>query len=71
MRVNAEEHGDMYEVYLDGKKLTSCIEADDIEGWARCFKRGNDGRFILTEDLQEIETEILTGEITIVDTDVK
>lgn len=71
MRVNAEEHASMYTVFLDGKNLSACIEADDVEGWAKCMKMDEDGMYLLTEDLKEFETEILTGEITIVDTDVK
>lgn len=71
MRINAKEHGSMYTVFLDGVELTSCFEADDIEGWAKCYKKDEEGMYLLTEDLQEFITETLTGEITLVDTDVK
>lgn len=53
-------------VYLDGEKLQWCVEADDIEGWARCVITGPDGRPVHSPAYDEQErTEIRRGAVRI------
>lgn len=46
MRLNAvkDPEARLYQVYLNGKKLQNCFEADDVEGYALCYDYTEDGR---------------------------
>ncbi len=46
--------------WVDGEDVTDlCFEADETEGWARCYVRGPDGLVLLDGD--NIKTETRRG----------
>ena len=57
-------NGYLHQVYLDGKILVGCIEADEDGGWARCYEMAVPpsgshpliaGRLIMAENGMPIE----------------
>ncbi len=52
-------------VYLDGEKLRYCIEADDLEGWARCAVQDAHGRLISDHRYDDgLMVEMRVGSVT-------
>lgn len=48
MRVTVAEHQGRYRVWLDGEDISAdCFAADDVEGWADCYVRGEEGSFVV------------------------
>lgn len=50
------------EVRINGVKV-DCVEYDQIEGWARCYKRDENNRLIVEND--ELVTETIKGVVSV------
>ena len=56
-----------YEAYLDGKKISKVITADEEEGYIKRYKTDENGNCIRTSDGLDLETEELYGDVEIKD----
>jgi hypothetical protein len=64
MRMRAGDPGTVYcYVFLDGKPVTDCVEADEEGGWVEVYVHGPDGRPFVQRD--EIVTERHVGKVAI------
>lgn len=50
-------------VFCDGVEIHDCVEANDVEGWAVVYERGQDGQISITGD--DIDTRKISGVIHI------
>ncbi len=78
MRINIDHPLAAYcQPYLDGELIRNCIEADDEEGWVRCYKKDEDGNLVYrriennvsedsTEQYYEFIMETLHGKVELV-----
>jgi len=58
------------EVYVDGKKVRRCIEADEEEGYAVCYLEDEHGRLILDDNKNPVTARVCGKvEIRILDGD--
>jgi hypothetical protein len=57
--------GNKVVVYLDDVEVEEVTIADEEEGFLVRFRSGPDGKLLLTEDRQAVETERLTGNVRI------
>lgn len=64
MRINRDVAGAHHaNVILDSEKTTTCVEADEEEGWARCYVTKPDGHILIEGD--EPVYEIRRGEVRV------
>lgn len=49
---------DKVEVYVDGKKVRRCIEADEEEGYVVCYLEDEHGRLILDENNNPVTARV-------------
>lgn len=52
-------------IYCNGSLVTECFTADEGKGEAHRFVTNDDGKFMLSDDGQEVRTETLKGKVII------
>ena len=53
-------------VLLDGLLVDGCITADTNSGYVKRYKKGEDGRFLIDKERQDIVSEEVYGKVEIV-----